>query len=164
MSNKNVLPRNDGSKTNNQSVTQGLGNQSRDPNAENRPPRVAMQGSLNLDYPESRLDRENFAYRWFLDDPIKPGRIESAKRAYWDHCEDDGVKVTRPAGNATHYLMRLPMNYWLEDQQLKREKNLATMSEEAQLGANEYAPTASGRREGGESSRVSQSSSDNPYG
>ena len=164
MKNKDVIPRNDASKTENQATTQGLGNQSRDPNAETRPPRVAMQGSLNLDYPEDQLDRVNFAYRWFLDDPNKPGRIERAKRAYWEHKQDDGKNVTRPAGSATHYLMQLPMEYWLQDKQLKREKNLATMTEEARLGANEYAPTAQGHREGGESARVSQSSNDNPYG
>lgn len=163
MSKNKVIPRNQGDKTADQATTQGLGNQSRDPNAETRPPRVAMQGSLNLDYPESELDRANYAYRWFLDDPAKPGRIETAKRAYWEHKVDDGKNVTRPAGNATHYLMMLPMEYWLEDRQLKRERNLATMTEEARLGAGEYAPDAQGRREGGESARVSQSTSDNPY-
>lgn len=163
MSKDNVIPRKQGDKTADQATTQGLGASSRDPNAETRPPRVAMQGTKNLDYPESQLDREKYAYRWVLDDPAKPGRVDSFKRAYWEHKQDDGVNVSRPAGAATHYLMMLPIEYYKEDQKLKRDKNLATMTEEARLGANEYAPTAQGHREGGESARVSQSTSDNPY-
>jgi hypothetical protein len=122
-----------------------------------------MQGSLNLDYPESKLDKKSYAYRWFLDDPNKPGRIETAKRAYWEHVSDEGENVCRPSGNSMHYLMKLPREYYIEDKDLKRQRVLSTMAEEARLGANEYAPTASGQREGGESARVSQTTSDNPY-
>ena len=43
-----------------------------------RPKRVPIRPGTNLDYPEDRLDREKFAYRWFLDHPSRPGRIQQS--------------------------------------------------------------------------------------
>lgn len=158
-----TIPRNNHDKTPDQETTQGLGDQSRDPNAETRPPRVRMQGTLNLDYPEHLLDRQNFQYRWFNDDPSKPGRINAAKAAYWEPVLQDGAPVKRPSGSSTLFLMQLPMQYWLEDKALKREKIQATMATETTLAANEYAPDAQGNREGGTSARVSQTTNSNPF-
>lgn len=128
-----------------------------------RPKRVPIRPGTNLDYPEDRLDREKFAYRWFLDHPSRPGRIQQAIAAYWEHTQENGANVQRPSGSGQQFLMKLPIMYWNEDQELKRERNRANMAQENELGPNEYAPDAQGRREGGTSARTSNVSSGNPY-
>ena len=155
-------PRMQAHEINDQSV--GLADQDpRSPNASVRPPRVLLAQGGKLDVAEHKLDDKNYRYYWFLDDPQKPGRIAAAIAAYWEHVTNaQGQAITRPAGANTHYLMRLPMQYALEDLELKREKVRATMDKEASIGRNEYAPDQKGRAEGG-TSALSRNSSGNPY-
>ena len=49
------------------------------------------------------------------------------------------------------HFMQLPIEFWLEDQEYKRNKSLATMDKESIIGEGEYAPTKDGQREGGTS-------------
>lgn len=135
----------------------------RDPNAETRPPRVQMGRGGNLTFSEAEMDKEKFHYYAFYDNPDRPGRIEQAKAAYWEHVTNrEGQPITRPAGGGLHYLMRLPIKYWLEDLMVKKEKIRARMVGETKVGKGEYAPTADGHREGGDSMRTTHTS-DNPY-
>jgi hypothetical protein len=149
-----------------ESVEQALGMETTDPRSPNkgvRPPRVRLTQGGKLDVAEHKLDDKNYRYYWFLDDPQKPGRIQAAIAAYWEHVTNSqGQAITRPAGANVHYLMRLPMEYALEDLELKREKVRATMDKEASLGVNEYAPDQKGRAEGG-TSALTRHSSGNPY-
>lgn len=134
----------------------------RNPNKNARPARVPIRPGTNLDYPEAKLDREKFAYRWFLDHSSRPGRIQQAKAAYWEHKQEDGVNVQRPAGAGQQFLMQLPMEYWQEDQELKRQRNRANMAQDNEIGENEYAPDSQGRSEGGTTARTSVSGG-NPF-
>ena len=155
-----TLPRNTASQTTDQQNAQGIQASSRNPNEGARPPRVRLKGNLKLDYPKQKLDLVNFHYRWFEDNPTKPGRIQSAIDAYWEYHEEDGKKVTRPSGANTMYLMKLPMEYYEEDMELKRQDVGRTIAEQMTLGANEYAPDNKGNPEGGKSARVSQVTSE----
>lgn len=125
----------------------------RNPNQKARPPRIPLRHGANLNYPEEKLDKDNFAYYWFLDMASKPGRIQSAHSAYWEHVEENGKPVTRKAGENTHYLMKLPIEYYNEDQARKAADVARTMAENMKLGRNEYAPDAKGNPEGGTCTR-----------
>ena len=149
-----------------ESVEQAVGMETADPrspNADARPARVLLSRGGKLDIAEHKLDDKNYRYYWFLDDPQKPGRVQAAVAAYWEHVTNaQGQAITRPSGSNTHYLMRLPMKYAMEDLELKREKVRATMDKETSIGRNEYAPDQRGRAEGG-TSALSRNSSGNPY-
>lgn len=124
----------------------------RDPNAGKRPKRQRLGiADLKLNYPEHLLDRQKFNYHWALDDPSKPGRIDSLIARYYEHEMVNGKKVMRPAGANTHFLMKLPMKFYLEDKADKKQKILARSGEQNKIGANEYAPNPkTGEGEGGE--------------
>ncbi len=132
-----------------------LGAQDKRPDAPEgpaRPPRVRMNAGENLAVSEEYLDREKYSYRFFAENSIKGGRIESAKGAWWEHVTDSrGQNIKKPSGNDIMYLMKIELEYWEEDQKLKREKVRATMDQEASIGEGEYAPTVDGRPEGGTS-------------
>jgi hypothetical protein len=129
----------------------------RDPNNGVRPRRVSMAAGKNLDIHGVVLDEENFYYRWFLDSETRGGRIQRAEAAGYEYVTDlEGRKLTRPSGGGTMFLMKLPMEYRLEDLQLKREKVQRTMEDQTRVGANEYT-------DGNRDSIVSSKSSDNPY-
>lgn len=113
-----------------------------------RPTRVSMGNMKKLEVPAELLE-EGFYHRFFQD---REGRIAQAKAAYYEFVVDEqGNNYSRQSGPYTLYLMRLPQKYRDEDNALKRERVLATLDEEAQLGANEYAPDDKGRPEGGRS-------------
>ena len=57
--------------------------------------------------------------------------------------------------------MRLPIEYYREDQAAKKEKVQRTLDAEAAIGANEYAPSM-GSAEGGQSAFTNRTVSDNP--
>ena len=121
------------------------------PDGPARPPRIPMNAGLNLTYPEKLMDKEHYHYRWFAEHPEHVGRIAKADAAYWEHVTDrNGVNITRPTGSGTFYLMRLPMEYHLEDVELHRKKSRRMMVKEAMIGEGEYAPGPGGRPEGGE--------------
>ena len=125
----------------------------RGPDGPERPPRIRLHSGKNLYVPETLLDRENFAYRWFAENSIKGGRVESAKGAYWEYFTDaNGNNLKRPSGLDTMYLMKLGIQYFNEDLDFKRQRVNATMVQETGIGEGEYAPTIGGLPEGGQSS------------
>ena len=145
-------------------ATQGLEMNPRDPNADTRPPRVPVGQGLNLDTGGLDLDKESYYYHWVLEMPDRPGGIQKAKAAYYEHVTDaSGNIVTRPAGGGFHYLMRLPVEYRKEDLVLKKNKVLATMDAETRIGPGEYAPDPLSHRDEGGQSAVRRETSDNPY-
>lgn len=113
----------------------------RDPNAGKRPERVQLgRGNLNLRYPEHLMDRENFNYYWGLDNPARPGRIDYLLSRGYEHDTKQGKKVQKPAGACTHFLLKLPMQFYLEDKAAKKQIILAKSASHNKIGANEYAP------------------------
>ena len=113
-----------------------------------RPSRVSMGNMKKLEVPPSLLE-DGYYYRFFQD---KEGRISQAKAAYYEHVVDEqGTNYSRQSGPYMLYLMRLRQEYRDEDNALKRARVAATLEQEAQIGANEYAPDEKGRAEGGQS-------------
>lgn len=156
-----IRERSDAGITTDQAITMGLeGGDPRDPNHGKRPKRIPMRGGSNLGTGGYKLDEKNYYYHWFNEHPSKPGRVQSAEAAYYEFCRDEqGEKISRGTGGGTIYLMRLPMEYRMEDLALKKIRVERTMQEEAKLAPDEYAPTEH-YREGGDSAITR---SDNPY-
>lgn len=120
------------------------------PEGPDRPARIPMNSGTNLNVPEQLLDRDKFHHRFFAENLIKGGRIESAKGAWWEHVIDPrGKNIMRPSGGDVMYLMKIDIKYWKEDQKLKQDKVRATMEAEATISDGEYAPTTGGMPEGG---------------
>lgn len=136
------------------SLGAGMTTQSeRGPDGPKRPPRIPLHSGKNLYVDESLLDRTRYAYRWFAENSIKGGRVESAKGAWWEHVTDAvGTIFKRPSGQDQMFLMKIEIEYYKEDQELKRKRSFATMSKETGVGDGEYAPTPGGKPEGGSSS------------
>ena len=134
-----------GGMTENATLTLGGNTQTKDQKVREpkRPPRIRMGVGQNLSVSEELLDRDKFAYRWFAENNTKGGRVAAAKGAYWEHVDVDGSNLSRPSGEDTLYLMRLPIEYYEEDQQLKRQRVQATMDSETGIGAGEYTPDGS---------------------
>lgn len=117
-----------------QAATETQRDESREPK---RPARVPMTNTLKLQYNHA-LDRENFFYRWFRSDN---GRIEQAKAAYYEHVLDDsGTKVKRAYRASEQYLMRMPIEYYNEDQKLKEDSIKGKLRAEQSLAKDEYLP------------------------
>lgn len=122
----------------------------RGPDGPKRPPRRRLHSGQNLYVPEHLLDRKNFAYRWFAENSIKGGRVALAEGAWWSYATDEvGNNFKRPSGLDQMFLMKLEIQYWKEDQELKRAKVRATLHQETSIGDGEYAPSVDGRAEGG---------------
>jgi hypothetical protein len=114
-----------------------------------RPRRIPMGRMQRMSVPEYLLDRERFHYAMMVD---RPGNLESAEAAYYEYVLDDsGSKISRNSGQGeTSYLMRLPIEYYKEDQLAKRRQNNATVRKEAELEKDQYVP-------GGATSAISES-------
>jgi hypothetical protein len=118
----------------------------RDPHArglehkmEGRAPRVSMSAGGKLDVPDS-LKIAGFQYYWAVD---RPGDLERFEAAWWEFVTDkkDGRKITTPAGNGeTHYLMRIPQQYYDEDIQKQQDRVNDNLVESARLKEGEYVP------------------------
>ncbi len=118
--------------------------QSRDDTAHKptRPPRIPMNRTLNLDFPHIQKDTDNFYYRVIREEG---GRIEQAKQAWYEHVVDPSTNdhAVCYKGLYRNFLMRLPIEYWREDQKLKNDRQSATLNKnlgKAGLGENEYIP------------------------
>ncbi len=137
--------------SNDMSTTLGAsGSRPDKPKGPKRPPRVPMNAGKNLDVPRQYINDPDFKYRWFAESNIKGGRVAAAHAAWWEHVTDDqGKNHTRVSGTDTMYLMKLDMESWEEDQELKRQRVRATMEKEAAIGEGEYAPEPGGKAEGG---------------
>lgn len=118
-----------------------------------KPVRVSLAQQKNiLTHPEA--NDPNFNYRVVVDYKSKPGRIEKFKKAGYVHVisgenmgDDDvmkpkklGSKVTVPVGNGeTGYLMKIPKEYYLEDQaakeaEIKRLEQSMNVKKKGQYG------------------------------
>lgn len=103
-----------------------------------RPPRLSMQAGLKLQL--SNMDQDKYHYAWILD---KDGKLEHAKACYYEHHQDDGKNDTwRQSGPFRQYAMKLPLEYWYEDQKLKNDQANDTLKAEQALKDNEYIPGA----------------------
>jgi len=153
-SNKKTSANNDAaSRSEDSQVSLGAGMTTDSKRGPKKPARIPLHSGMNLHIPESLLERDKFAYRWFAENSVKGGRVESAKGAYWTMVTDeDGNILRRPSGQDVMYFMKIEIEYWNEDQELKRKRSFATMSKETGVGAGEYAPTTDGKAEGGSSS------------
>jgi hypothetical protein len=151
--------------TQKQDLAVGASGDPRDPNQETRPARVPMKQGTNLGFEDCDFDRSSYRYYAFNEDPNKPGRIDRAKSAYWEHVTSrNGAIAQRASGGGTTYLMRLPMKYASADSNIKKKKVLATMADQTKINANEYAPDPiTGKAEGGTSIYQDRTVSDNPY-
>lgn len=154
--------RNGSNETKDQALSEGIqGGDPRNPNK--RRERIPMQKGQNLEVPGVTLEKDKYHYHWFTEKPHRPGTLDKAKAAFYEHVHDhEGSVVSRPSGAGVTYLMKLPIEYWQEDLQTKRERVKKTLEDQTSLGPNEYAPTKN-NREGGESSMVDKTESDNPY-
>ena len=140
----------------------GRPKKTRNPNSGKRRERVSLHGNLKLDYPMNKLDLVNFHYHWGKDDPERPGKIDYMKSRGYEHHTENGINVTRPAGNATHYLMKQPMQFYLEDKAEKAKIILAKSKSQAKIGPKEYAPNPkTGESHGGISAKTRDGV--NPY-
>lgn len=137
----------------------------RDPNSDAYIPRILMKQGTNMGFEDCDFDRKNFGYYVFHEDPTKPGRIERAKAAYWEHVTNrTGQVAQRSAGGGICYLMRLPAKYRQEDLDAKKKRVQATMADQGKIGPGEYAPDPkTGQGEGGTSIHQSSHTSDNPF-
>lgn len=151
--------------TQEEAITQGLQTgDPRDPNQGKRAKRIPMSAGMNLEVYESGLDDGEFYFHWIAEQPSRGGRLEKAKQAGYEHVTgSDGTPVSRRTGPGIMYLMKLPMEYRLEDEARKRAISEAKMDEQNRIGRNEYAPTAKGRAEGGDTAIVDRHTTDNPY-
>ena len=78
----------------------------------------------------------NYVYRWVLDDPKRPGRLQRFKDGGYEIVTDTnevgqntvdrgkklGSAITRPDGSSTLVLMRILKEWYDEDQEAKAEK------------------------------------------
>lgn len=127
--------------------------------------RVPLNTGEKLSLRGYQLDQKNFHYKWVYEHKDYPGQVSAHKAAFYEQCSDEqGNNMIVPAGNGAHYLMKLPMKYHIEDHKAAKKARDALRRRQAAIDPNkgEYAPTADGRREGGESAVVSRSISDNP--
>lgn len=105
----------------------------------------------------------NYVYRWVLDDPKRPGRIQRFKDGGYEIVTDSneigqstvdrgkklGSAITRPDGGSTLVLMRILKEWYDEDQVAKAEKIAdleATMLADEMSGDGRYGSLTVGRR------------------
>ena len=106
-----------------------------------RPARIPMSAGNKLAVPES-MKEEGYQYYWAITGPDHPGKLAQMEAAWWEYVLHDGEKMEQPAGKGnTHVLMRLPMEYYLEDMKAQQRRNIDATQKDAQtLGDSEYVP------------------------
>jgi len=105
-----------------------------------RPERVPMGQGQKLKFPQ--YEDPNYKLRLISS---KPGRLAEAEGAWWEYVKDgDGNKVTVPSGQYPLHLMRIPIEYWTEDQKAKQARNIETLNNESKLSQGEYSPNENG--------------------
>lgn len=101
----------------------------------NRPKRVPVSEANRDKLTVAGLDHENFVYRWVND---SEGRLATFLAGYWEFVDQNGQpigdggientagvssKFSKGVGRGvTAYLMRIPREFWLEDQQAKENR------------------------------------------
>ncbi len=117
-----------------------------------KPKRVSIADQRNiLTHPEA--NDPNYMYRVVVDYKSKPGRITKFKNAGYVHVLSGenmgdeaaakptkiGAKVTVPTGNGeTGYLMKIPKEYYDEDQAAKEASLKATEASMKRKGEGQY--------------------------
>ena len=103
----------------------------------NRPPRVAMGATLNLEFGHIPKD-PGYHYRVVAD---RDGRLEQAQGAWYEFVKDaSGSNVVCHKGLHNQYLMRIERKYWDEDQRLKQTQLVGKLQQEQKLATGEYVP------------------------
>jgi hypothetical protein len=119
--------------------------ESRDPHTRDVPretngraPRVPMSAGGKLKVPESLME-EGYQYYWAVD---RPGELEKFKAAWWEFVTDErNEPITTPAGRGeTHFLMRIPKEYYDEDIARQQDRVNDALIENAKLKQGEYVP------------------------
>ena len=102
--------------------------------AKNRPKRTPLGARNRLSFPISDEDRDKYHYRVLND---QDDRLARAQEAGYEFVQSDqklgdpraveagmlGANVAKPVGQGTvGYLMRIPKEYYEEDQQAKEDK------------------------------------------
>ena len=102
--------------------------------AKDRPKRVPVGAARDILTVQGQ--DPNYVYRWVLDDPRRPGRLQRFKDGGYEIVTDTnevgmnavdrgkklGSAITRPDGGSTLVLMRISKEWYDEDQALKAEK------------------------------------------
>ncbi len=99
-----------------------------------KPTRVPVSAARDI---LTVMDKDpNYHYRWVMDDPKRPGRVERFKMAGYEIVTDNlevgqdtvdrtkkklGSAITRPDGGSTLVLMRILKEWYDEDQAAKQE-------------------------------------------
>jgi len=107
---------------------------------EGRPERVKLTGNYKTQFPLYKRDDKKYYYYVFADVPDE-GKIDAAKASYYEQCfyENGSPCVVRPNG-LPHHLMRIPIEYKIQDD-LDRERDVrATLGESNKIKDGEYAP------------------------
>jgi hypothetical protein len=94
------------------------------PKAPPQKPRVPMHQSSGEGVPAEARDKD-FHYRWCAD--YGKGKIQRYLDAGYDYVYHEGTtdKIIKPGGHK-RYLMRIPMDLYLEDQLAKQQKVIDT--------------------------------------
>ena len=121
-----------------------MGNVQRDTkahSAKNRPARIPLGQGSKLSLANQYATDKTKHYHLFLD---KPGELESAKRAWYDHVKDEnGSNVQMPAGNGqNHFLMQIDKKLYQEDMLAQQKLVTAATKQKISInkGAGEYSP------------------------
>ncbi len=117
-----------------------------------RPNRVPVYEANRNKTSVTGLDHENFQYRWVND---VEGRLAMFLTAQWEFVDKDGLSVgdggvdnsarTTSAlskgmgGGVVAYLMRIPKDIWLMDQDRKEKEDVATLEADMKKNANQAA-------------------------
>lgn len=120
--------------------------------AQNRPKRIPVFEANRNKITVSGLDQVNFMNRWVND---TDDRLSAFLDGGWSFVDKHGKEVgdgdvesTKGLGTALSrnmgrgviaYLMRIPMNLWLEDQAKKRDEQLTAHKETIRRSANKGA-------------------------
>lgn len=111
------------------------------PNLQARNPRVKARRGGKLVVPE-RFKTPGYREYWGID---RPGEIEQLLERGYEYIYDDGQKVSVHAGGGyKHYLLRIPQEYYDEDQEEYLAELQETTYQQARIGSGEYAPTGRG--------------------
>ncbi len=92
----------------------------------------------------------NYVYRWVLDDPKRPGRLQRFKDGGYEVVTDAneigqntvdrgkklGSAITRPDGGSTLVLMRIVKEWYDEDQEAKAD-SIDALEKTTQVGSEE---------------------------
>jgi len=102
---------------------------------EARPERVSRMNQLKLSFPKYKRNEKEFFYKVATDDT---GNLDAYESDYYEFCHmPDGSKVCIKDKGQTHYLMRLPMKYRLEDLRLADERISGTIKDVQAIGSKE---------------------------